>query len=115
MKHRGELLNQVLMKLGIRKGYLAKKLGVHRNTVTNLIQAHDIPDQKLLEIGRLINYNFADDLPELLPSFVEEPQPSYQKKYTLDDCRGELVAMQRKYIKLQEKYIELLSRQIEKK
>lgn len=114
MKHRGELLNQVLLKLGIQKGYVAKKMGVHRNTITNLIQSHDIPDYKLAEIGKIINYNFSDDLPEFLSNVVEEQQAQYQKKYTLEACKEELVEMQRKYIILQEKYIELLNKQLEK-
>lgn len=113
----GEILRQILQENGIQYGYLAKMLGVHRNTVTRMLGEHLIPTERLLQIGKILRIDILKKFPRLerdlvapqYTSLVNEPNPTIRKR-SIENCEREILEIQRKYIALLEKHNELLSK-----
>lgn len=114
----GEVLRQILQENGVQYGYLAKMLGVHRNTVTRMLGEHLIPTERLLQIGKILRIDVFKKFPRLErdlaavqhTSIVSEPSPSMERKRSVENCEREILEIQRKYIALLEKHNELLSK-----
>lgn len=71
MKHRGEIVNKAVLESGISKSSLAKKLGRDRKTVYNYMLNADLALDIIVEIGKIIKYDFRKDFPEL---FIPQPE-----------------------------------------
>lgn len=107
MIHRGEILEKIIHEKKINKGWLAKQMNVHRNTISLWLKSANIPDWRLIEIGKVINYDFSEQIEALNKYILNDPKP-YRTKRTVEDCEKELLDLHRKYSSLQEKYLELI-------
>lgn len=118
MKSDGEVLKAILHENGIQYGHLAKKLGVHRNTVTRLLNEPVIAAERLLQIGKILRIDILKRFPRLEKdlsepeyiSGVEEPRQPLLRRRSLEEYEKELLDLQRKYIALLEIHNELLTK-----
>ena len=65
MQHRGELLEAAIRKSGIPITRIVNQLKHSRRWLYNQFSRPDVSIDIMLEIGKIIHYNFAQDLPEL--------------------------------------------------
>lgn len=75
-KHRGEYLNYIVRKKGIKITSLVKAAGVDRSSYYNHIHDPALPDSVLAKYGKALEYDFLA-LEEKLPEREDnEPEPT---------------------------------------
>ncbi|MET1055385.1 MAG: hypothetical protein ABWY16_08765 [Pedobacter sp.] len=79
--HKGEFLNGLVRKKGIKIKVLTQAAGFDRSTFYNHIKQPNLSFGILLKYGKILNHDFAEDFPEMItdqkkPSSV---QPSYEE------------------------------------
>jgi plasmid maintenance system antidote protein VapI len=70
--HRGEIVEKILRKSGYSLTKVAKKLGISRNTLYNRFKNANLSYHFMMEVGKIIYYDFTIDFPEM----KEKPWPS---------------------------------------
>lgn len=121
-QHKGKIVEDAIKKSGFRMKALAKKLGIARNTLYTRLKEADIKETFIIEIGKIIHYDFSNDFPGIYEK--NEPKdnaksPGYEPKedghkYTdesviiRDPYFVQLQALNKKYLKLMEDYNKLL-------
>lgn len=122
-QHKGKIVEAAIKKSGFRMKALANKLGIARNTLyTRLKDAH-IKDAFIIEIGKVIHYDFSNDFPGIYKKNVKQDnaeKPDYTPKGDGYKYSDELHAMMgdpyfvrlqklnKKYLRLMEDYNKLL-------
>lgn len=99
----GSILETAVRKSEYPITKLAKRINYTRQHIYNLFQQAKIDLMLMEEIGKIINYNFADEIKELRKystigtesHSVKEPSPGYE-------------SLEKKYIALLEEYNKLL-------
>jgi len=83
MKHRGEIFKKALEESGVKVIHLAKAIKVDKKTIYNWYSTPNIPLEKLVEIGKVLNYDFSQDVPEMAKHLVSKTDLgiNYQTKY----------------------------------
>lgn len=71
MLHKGELLANAIKKRGVPITIVAKKLGKSRRHIYNLFEEPNVPIETILKIGKIINYDFSNEIKELLKIPIE--------------------------------------------
>jgi len=67
MTHRGEIVEQAVRKSGVPIATIAKRLGKSRRWMYLMFDNPDVPIEMIARIGKIIYYDFHDDLPALFP------------------------------------------------
>lgn len=110
MVHRGEILQKAIRESGMPVTRVARAVHKSRRWIYNQFERPDVPLDFLIEIGRVIYYDFSPEIPELRrnksasppkPKSTlrdpETPYPDNNARYWKD-----------KYLKLLEEHTELL-------
>jgi len=104
--HKGEILEKAVRKTEFPIKLLAKRLGKSRRHIYHLFERREISIEVLIQVGKIIQYDFSDDFAELA---------NVQKKFKveeLSDPKGAYESLEywkSKYYDLLEKH-ELLLR-----
>lgn len=65
MSHDGQILEQLLIELGIKKGILAEKLHKSPNTITSWIKQSTLSSDTLIQIGKALRFDLTHKFPKL--------------------------------------------------
>lgn len=58
----GKMIRCRLKEVGMQQLELAERLGVNKNTVTNMLYSKDISAARLVEVSKALRYNFFADI-----------------------------------------------------
>ena len=103
MQHRGEILKEAIYKSGVPITELAKRMGKSRRWMYLLFENSNVSLDIVLQIGKIIHYDFTDEIKEFNPS------QKVLEKSTLDSKKENPDAeyWKNKYLNLLEDYHEL--------
>ncbi|MFP5470047.1 MAG: helix-turn-helix domain-containing protein [Bacteroidia bacterium] len=104
-QHRGEIIEKAVRQSGISITKLAQRLGKSRRTIYNIFQDKDVPVDLIVEISRIINYNFEKEI----HNFAQKGRHFYEVQTTDADY------WKNKYLNLLEEHNELLKKFAKKK
>lgn len=99
MNHRGEIIEKAIRESNIPISRIAQKLKKSRQFIYNIFDTPNVPLDLVIEIGKIINYDFSkkiDFLNTKPPKEIKKPE-----EQTIEYWKN-------KYIKLLENYNELL-------
>jgi hypothetical protein len=99
MNHRGEIIEKAIRESNIPITRVAKKLKKSRQFIYNIFDTPNVPLDLVIEIGKIINYDFAKDINLLNAKLTKEIKKNEEQ--TTDYWKN-------KYIRLLESYNELL-------
>ncbi len=105
MQHKGELVEKAVRESGYSITKLAARLGKSRRWVYDAFENRNLSIDVILEIGKVIFYDFSNDLLEL-KRFKINTQDSAQFNYQVDETTVEF--WKNKYLDLLEKYNRVL-------
>lgn len=115
-QHRGEILQEVVLKSGVKVTKLYGALGISRATLYRRFEDPNLDFDFIRRVGEIIYHNFAEEFKELAPT-VAEPVEVYQIS-SLEECKDKLLRVYelylekvRQYDELKAKYDVLLSEQ----
>lgn len=76
-------MKKAVIESGIKVTHLAKAIHKDPKTIYNWYQLRNVPLDNLLEIGKFIKHDFADDIPEMRNFLLEKSQVEvdYKQKY----------------------------------
>jgi hypothetical protein len=101
--HRGELLASVVVANNVNVTQLCKRMGISRGTYYNHISKPDLSIELLEDYGKLIRYDFTQDLPSMRNYILEEPEGVYGEPRTLKQAIEQRNYWRDKYYKLCDK------------
>jgi hypothetical protein len=103
MQHRGEIVEKAVRESGFPIAELARRMKKSRRHIYNLFENPNLSLDEILQIGKIIHYDFSELFTEVSKSksVVEEPAATYGES---------AVYWKDKYIALLEKYNALLER-----
>lgn len=104
MQHRGEIIKNAVYKSGFPITELAKKLGKSRRWMYLMFENNMVSLDIVLQIGKIIHYDFMQEIKEFNPSLMalNEPPTVYKNEEISTEY------WKNKYLKLLEDYSELL-------
>jgi len=117
MLHRGEIVEQRVRNSDLKITKIAAALHITRNTLYVRFQTPDLDLDFIKKVGKIINYDFGNDFPELrsVPPYQEVSRlnstladESTSEYMSLSECTKALFNLQKKYINLLEQYNETL-------
>ena len=100
MIHRGEIVEQAVRSSGHNLSKLALRLGKSRKWLYDAFDNSSLSIEHILEIGKIIHYDFSKDVPELRRSYIQSDSLSTLDEPTWKD----------KYIALLEEHQKLLAK-----
>lgn len=105
MQHRGEIVKKAVDESGYKKAQLARTMKIERKTLYNYFDRADLAIDTILKIGKIIHYDFSEDIKELrnIRPMVEERAVPLYSGQDADFWKD-------KYLKLLEEYNGLLKR-----
>jgi hypothetical protein len=113
-KHRGEIVNEKVQKSGMKLKTITEGMDISRPTWYSWMDDPNLGYDKILAIGKIINYDFSQDFPDLAPQAIaKEPDADY-KKTTLPECLRERDEWKDIYINLLEQYNQVLMGELSK-
>ncbi len=80
MSHDGQILEQLLSDLGVKKGALAERMHKNANTITRWLSRDHIPSEDLIAIGKVLRF----DLTSYFPRLKKIPETSKLKYFNSD-------------------------------
>lgn len=101
MEHRGEIIEQAVRKSGLAISKVAEKLGKSRRWMYLMFENPNVPYETVLAIGKIIHYDFSNEIKTIHSKF-SEPDEQYEVKdvtywrekyYTLLEEHNELLKM----------------------
>ncbi|WP_342265707.1 helix-turn-helix domain-containing protein [Cardinium endosymbiont of Philonthus spinipes] len=122
-QHKGKIVENAIKKSGFRMKALAGKLGIARNTLYTRLKEADLKESFIIEIGRVIHYDFSSDFPGIyernaqkddakVPRYkLKEDNHQYTDEFSVllkDTHFNQLQELNKKYLKLMEEYNKLL-------
>ncbi|MBF9220142.1 helix-turn-helix domain-containing protein [Hymenobacter ruricola] len=113
-QHRGEILQEVVLKSGVKVTKLFAALGISRATLYRRFEDPNLDFDFIKRVGEIIYHNFAEEFKELAPA-AAEPVEVYQIA-SVEECKDKLLHVYglylekvRQYDELKAKYDALLS------
>ena len=109
MIHRGEILQKAIAKSGktiseiSRNVYYKNRRGVSRQTIYDWFHQPNLSVDIMLEVGKVINHDFSEDLAESLGHYFNEPHMKYGVSGDLERCKTKLIETQTKLIEAYER------------
>jgi hypothetical protein len=114
MKHKGDILQKAIEQSGMNITEIAKKINKSRGWFYNVFKTGKVSIDTLLQIGKVIHYDFASELKELKKyktydgfTVVQEPETLYKAKKGEDEQN----VWKEKYFSLLEEHNALLKKQ----
>jgi hypothetical protein len=107
MMHRGQLVWKIVRNSGYSLTKLAERLGINRNRLYYRLTEPHLDYQFIMEIGKIIYYDFTIDFPEIKqdPELLgEEPIPAPVR----EDAAASIWSIEAKYTKFLKKHTMLL-------
>ncbi|MEN9399162.1 MAG: hypothetical protein RL632_263 [Bacteroidota bacterium] len=106
MQHKGEIVEKAVRQSGLPLTQLAKRMGKSRRWLYNAFDNPTLSIEFILSIGKIIHYDFSNDIDDLqrLRTF-DEPKID-ENAYTVSSESAEY--WKNKYLTLLEKYNRLL-------
>jgi CRISPR/Cas system-associated exonuclease Cas4 (RecB family) len=101
MEHRGEIIKNAIYQSGMPISAIAKQMGKSRRWFYQMFEQKNVAIDTILTIGKIIHYDFTQEIKEMYPKILHEPQQEYPEEETVDYWKN-------KYIKLLEAYNSLL-------
>lgn len=77
MIHRGKIIQKVLKDQDVKVSSIAKKLHKDRTVLYDWFANPDLSLDTIVKIGKVIKYDFGQDIPELRSSTLSEPGQIY--------------------------------------
>ncbi|HRP53400.1 MAG TPA: hypothetical protein PLI97_07810 [Fluviicola sp.] len=68
MKHRGEIIEKAVRESGVSITKIAKQFHRSRQWVYNVFETSDLSLDIILEFGKILHYDFSDEIPQLASS-----------------------------------------------
>lgn len=103
--HRGELLASVIEANNVNISQMCLRMGISRGTYYNHIERADLPLELLEEYGKVIRYDFSQDIPGMHHSVAEEPAITYGTPKTIQEAIEQRDYWRDKYYKLLDKLV----------
>jgi len=107
-QHRGEVLQEVVLKSGVKVSRLYGALGISRATLYRRFEDPNLDFDFIRRVGEIIYHNFAEEFKELAPT-VAEPVEVYQIS-SVDECKDKLLRVYELYLEKVRQYDELKGR-----
>ena len=127
-QHKGKIIEAAIKNSGFRMKALANKLGIARNTLYIRLQEPDVKESFIIDIGKIIHYDFSNDFPGIYERNQDQDQDQDQYNIQFSNYRskgngaklideskmikdlnfGKLEALSKKYFRLMEDYNKLL-------
>lgn len=104
MQHRGEIIKEAVYRSGYPITELAKRLGKSRRWMYLMFENSNVSLDIVLQIGKIIHYDFTDEIKEFSPSQKVLEKLSLNSKKEDSDTEF----WKNKYLKLLEEYNDLL-------
>ncbi len=105
-QHRGKVIKEAVKKSGYKVVDIIKKLDISRNTLYYKFRNAKVDYDFIVRLGRIINYDFSIDFPEL--NLYKEPCLDDQDKKDWYDKKVSLAKLEKKYDHLLKKVDSLL-------
>ncbi|WP_310558316.1 hypothetical protein [Flavobacterium sp.] len=104
MKHRGEIIKEVVYRSGFPITELAKRLNKSRRWIYLMFENSNVSLDIVLQIGKIIHYDFTEEIKEFNPlqKVLETSSLEFDK---------DAEYWKNKYLKLLEEYNELLKKE----
>ncbi|MGI4870502.1 MAG: helix-turn-helix domain-containing protein [Janthinobacterium lividum] len=99
MDSRGEIVKKVIQESGLSISHVAKKIKLSRAQLYNDFTNPEMSWDRILAIGKVLKHDFSQEFNDLsvnLTSAVNDAVGAAQRE--LQDCRGQLVNVQRDLI-----------------
>ena len=109
--HRGEVLNAVVKRSGLKVSDVTKRAGYSRASFYNHISIPDLSYDILDVYGRVLNYDFSEEFPEMI-KYVAFMEPTVEYGNS-DQLRKEINRWKDKYFVLLEKYNILIEEKLQ--
>ena len=106
-KHKGEYLNGLVRKKGIKIKVLTQAAGFDRSTFYNHIKQPNLSFGILLKYGKILNHDFAEEYPEMN---VNQKKPA-QPVMSYDELLEERDSWREKYFQVAELYHQCMQQQ----
>ena len=106
MQHKGEIVEKAVRQSGLTLTQLAPRIGKSRRWLYNAFENPNLSIEHILIIGKIIHYDFSDDILELQRVRNLEDPISPQNAYVVSAESAEY--WKNKYLTLLEKYNTLL-------
>ena len=106
MQHKGEIVEKAVRQSGLPLTQLAKRLGKSRRWLYNAFDTPTLSIEHILNIGKVIHYDFTDEILDLQRFKNFEDPISEENKYIVSAESAEY--WKNKYLTLLEKYNTLL-------
>ena len=103
MEHRGEIIEKAIRNSGIPLTSIARKIGKSRQWVYLLFQNPNVPLNTVVHIGKIIYYDFSDEISGL-PSSNNNFHEPFEEKTKEEESWKE------KYYQLMEEHLQLLKK-----
>ena len=107
-QHRGEILQEVVLKSGVKVSRLYGALGISRATLYRRFEDPNLDLDFIRRVGEVIYHNFAEEFKELAPA-VAEPAAVYPVS-DVEDCKNRLLRVYELYLEKVQQYDELKAR-----
>lgn len=96
MPTRTEIMKDKIYASGMKLSEIAKKAGISRQHIYNLMDHPNVSLEVVLKIGKAIHYDFSDDIPELKKlkklNILEDPAGEYVTREELKTIVSEEVS-----------------------
>ncbi len=106
--HRGEILAAAVKKRSIRIVNLAKRMGISRGTYYNHIEDPDLSLDLLEQYGKVLNYDFTEDVTGMQKYSTDDPVEPYNEPKNMEEAIRQRDYWRKKSDHWKDKYIELL-------
>lgn len=105
MQHRGEIVEKAVRQSGYPLTKLAERLGKSRRWIYNAFENAQLPIDYILRIGKIIHYDFSEEIEELKGKSLAVEE-TFMQSYT--PLKKDAEYWRTKYYDLLEKYNRLL-------
>ena len=109
MQHKGEIIEKAVRESGFSITRLASRMGKSRRWVYQIFESPTVPVDYILAIGKIIHYDFTEDVKELKTYKVSmAKQMMNESAQSFGNDKEEVEYWKNKYLAVLEKYNELL-------
>jgi hypothetical protein len=84
--HRGKIVEERIIDSGRKLGFVFEKLRITRPTLRKWLDTPDLEFDKIIKIGKIINYDFSNDFKDIKKYLVAEDPAPYYANSSLKDC-----------------------------
>jgi AcrR family transcriptional regulator len=99
----------VVEKTGLTIEEITRRAGYKRGTYYLHIRKNDLSATVLARYGKAIGHNFSEEIPDLTPLDIEDPESAYLKEpRTVEEAIKQRNEWKEKYYTLLEKYLKYI-------